>query len=67
MTLDWPTILGALGDGDRSIGLALGVARSTVRGWRAGGEPKHCDGELILQHWTKATGKPREQAPRQPR
>lgn len=40
----------------------VGVRRSTVYLWKQGGEPRHCDGEKLLQLWRNQTG--RDQAPR---
>lgn len=41
----------------------LGVPRSTLRGWMAGAEPKHGDGEALLLRWSCLTGKARAFAP----
>jgi hypothetical protein len=42
---------------------ALGQARGTLRGWIDGSEPKHADGERLLDRWCTLTGKAREFAP----
>lgn len=70
--VDWPTILGdiayLLGDVDpmnRSVRIAcservlaerLETARSTLKGWLDGSEPKHSDGERIIAEWCVLTG-----------
>lgn len=41
----------------------LNVARGTLRGWMEGSEPKHSDGEKLLDRWRVLTGKSREFAP----
>lgn len=45
------------------LAAALGVARGTVRGWMDGSEPKHGDGERLLDRWCRLTGKSRIFAP----
>lgn len=42
---------------------AIGQARGTLRGWIDGSEPKHADGEVLLDRWCKLSGKAREFAP----
>jgi hypothetical protein len=42
---------------------AIGQARGTLRGWIDGSEPKHADGEALLDRWCKLSGKAREFAP----
>lgn len=79
--IDWTAVLDdlahLLGDVDESnrdvrvpcstvrLADALGVARGTLRGWLDGSEPRHIDGEAVLQRWCVLTGKAREFAPRE--
>ncbi len=42
---------------------AIGQARGTLRGWIDGSEPKHADGEALLDRWCKLSGKAREFVP----
>lgn len=41
----------------------LGVPRGTLRGWTAGSEPPHTDGEKLLVVWCRLTGQARTFAP----
>lgn len=77
--IDWPMLLGdiayLLGEPDpvnaevrvpcsqERLAGALGVARGTLRGWMDGSEPKHGDGELLLDRWCQLTCKARVFAP----
>lgn len=79
MRLDWPRILDdiahCLGDPHhvnpdvRSpaslvvVSVYLDVPRGTLRGWLAGAEPRHADGEALLVAWCRLTGKARTFAP----
>lgn len=51
--------------GSRAVADHLHVKRSTIMRWWSGAEPRHLDGELVLEHWTKLTGKDRAFAPRE--
>jgi hypothetical protein len=77
--IDWPALLDelaiVLGEPDPVSGRqvpvstvvlaeSLGVARGTLRGWLDGSEPKHQDGERLLDRWCSLTGKARVFAPR---
>ena len=44
-----------------------GIARTTLMYWRDGAEPKHSDGETIIEVWEKVTGKCRKDVPFQRR
>jgi hypothetical protein len=48
---------------ETQLARSLEVARSTLRGWVDGAEPRHCDGERILMRWAELTGKTRAFAP----
>ena len=37
----------------------LDVPKSTIISWKAGVEPKHADGERLIQLWEQVTGKQR--------
>lgn len=41
----------------------LGVARGTLRGWIDGSEPKHADGERLIDLWCRLVSKSREFVP----
>lgn len=65
--IDWFRVLADLNyQGLRSQQIAdrIQVARTTVVGWKQGAEPKHADGETLLELWVAITGKPRKYAPR---
>jgi hypothetical protein len=69
--INWPAVLSdigyQLGDGEpcslSMLARELGIARMTLQGWIDGSEPKHADGEQLLDRWRSLTGKPREFAP----
>lgn len=78
-TIDWPKLIVdmayLLGDVDEShpdsrvpcsevqLAAALDVPRTTLRNWLDGSEPKHGQGEMMLERWCKLTGKNRAFAP----
>lgn len=37
---------------------SIGVADNTLRGWKYGSEPAHCDGERLLCLWHSVTNRP---------
>ncbi|MDO8298457.1 hypothetical protein [Lacisediminimonas sp.] len=41
----------------------LDVAKSTMLGWKAGAEPRHADGELLIVLWIQVTGEARDALP----
>ncbi|MCI1005221.1 hypothetical protein [Herbaspirillum sp. C7C8] len=41
----------------------LHIPKTTLLGWKDGAEPKHFDGERLIQLWTDVTGQKREQLP----
>lgn len=41
----------------------LGFPRGTLRNWIDGSEPRHSDGEALLAHWCRLTGKARTFVP----
>jgi hypothetical protein len=77
--IDWPRLLEdiayMLGEVDESnpaartpvstarLAVLLATPRGTLIGWMDGSEPKHADGERLIDRWRVLTGKPREFAP----
>jgi hypothetical protein len=77
--IDWPRLLGdlqyLLGEpatdgsgvviiaGTPTLATYLGVKRTTLVGWIDGAEPKHSQGERLIEAWTRLSGKPREFTP----
>lgn len=77
--IDWPSLLGdiayMLGEIDPAnptvrepvntsrLAILLHTPRGTLIGWLEGSEPKHADGERLIDRWLVLTGKPREFAP----
>lgn len=41
----------------------IGVPKTTLLGWKTGAEPKHADGERLINLWQSVTDKPRDQLP----
>ncbi len=75
-SIDWPKLLEdlaiLLGEQNQPCSVfelahQLSVPRGTLRGWIDGSEPKHADGEKLLDRWRALSGKPREFAPLEPR
>jgi len=82
-SIDWPKLLEeialCLGEPDPQragqrvacstlqLSEQLGVPRGTLRGWLDGSEPKHGEGERLVQRWAALTGKAALFAPRQTR
>lgn len=79
--VDWPTLLGELalllGEPDvngirapvteRKLAEHLDIPRMTIHGWINGSEPKHADGEQLIERWCKLTSKDRLFVPQQRR
>jgi hypothetical protein len=42
----------------------LHIPLGTVRGWKDGSEPKHCDGVRLLELWQAITGRGYEDRPK---
>ena len=60
--VDWFRVLTDLhyrGLRSQVIADRIGVARSTILGWKQGAEPKHADGELLLALWMHVTERAR--------
>lgn len=45
--------------GIREVARQLDVPYGTLRNWQDGSEPRHSDGEKIIAHWCRLTGKAR--------
>lgn len=63
---DWFRVLVDLQDGgcgNTDVAEYLGVARSTLRGWKDGSEPSHHDGMRLLELWQAITGHSYERRP----
>lgn len=65
--IDWFRLLDDLaraGVPVSSVAMHTRAPRSTILGWKQGAEPKHRDGELLLDLWIAKTGQSRHEAPR---
>lgn len=65
--IDWfrvITDLGRCGIPSQLIADSIGVAKSTLLGWKQGAEPKHGDGEKLVAFWCQVTERPREALPK---
>lgn len=63
---DWFRILVDLQRADcpnADVAAYLGVAASTLRGWKEGSEPAHCDGARLIELWQAITGQGYEDRP----
>ncbi|WP_368640590.1 hypothetical protein ABRZ04_05255 [Castellaniella ginsengisoli] len=64
--IDWNAIFLTLrreGYTVRDVADIVGIPTSTIKGWMAGSEPRHQDGETIIQFWCEAADRPRESVP----
>lgn len=64
--IDWFQViadLGRLGVPSQMIADSVGVAKSTLLGWKQGAEPKHGDGERLIAFWCRVTERQREALP----
>ena len=64
--IDWNRVFLTLrheGYTTNDVSSIVGIPRSTIDGWMSGAEPRHQDGETIIQFWSEATGLPRESLP----
>ena len=64
--IDWFRVLMDLryaGMSERDVAGRIGVAASTVRGWKMGSAPSHEDGERLVMLWRAVTGKARDELP----
>jgi hypothetical protein len=64
--VDWFRVLADLqyaGCSNSGVAACLNIPAGTLRGWKEGSEPRHCDGVRLVSLWSEVTGKPREAAP----
>ena len=64
--VDWFRVLAdlqILGISTLDASKRLGIPEATVRGWKGGAEPRHVDGEALLEFWCECTGKTRAGRP----
>ena len=58
--VDWFAVLCDLkrcGFAAQGVAEEIGVAKSTLFGWKQGAEPKHGDGERLIAFWCRASGR----------
>jgi hypothetical protein len=63
---DWFRVLADLhsaGVPNSTVADYLQIPQGTVRGWKSGSEPRHHDGEQLLEVWILVTGKARTDRP----
>lgn len=68
--IDWFRVLADLrraGLSTIAVGSQLQVPDSTIRGWKMGSEPRHADGESLVDLWMRVLGRQRAQLPKQGR
>lgn len=66
MRVDWPRVLVELderGMSTRAAAKMLGIGKRTVGGWKHGVEPRHCNGEELVELWCDVCEKTREDLP----
>lgn len=64
--IDWNRVFLMLrreGYTTRDVSSIVGVPRSTITGWMSGSEPRHREGETVIQFWCETTGQSREGLP----
>ena len=64
--IDWGEILLDLrrqGIGLLEVAQRIRIAKSTVYDWSRGAEPRHYDGEALIQLWMEVTGRDRSDLP----
>jgi len=64
--IDWFQVISDLGRRGFPLQLiaeSIGVAKSTLIGWKQGAEPKHGDGEKLVGFWCRVMEKPRDDLP----
>jgi hypothetical protein len=65
--VDWFQVITGLsraGFSPQSVADEVGVARTTLLGWKQGAEPRYTEGERLVAFWCQATGKDRNTLPR---
>lgn len=64
--VDWFRVLTELkrhGIAHSGIRGAIGIPESTLQGYKTGSEPKHVDGERLIEFWCQVTGRTRAELP----
>ncbi|XMB47414.1 hypothetical protein QQ999_16005 [Pseudomonas fluorescens] len=64
--VDWFTVITGLsraGYSPQSIADAIGVARTTLLGWKQGAEPRYTEGERLVSLWCRAMRRDRSKLP----
>jgi len=64
--VDWFQVITGLsraGYSSQSVADAVGVARTTLIGWKQGAEPRYTEGDRLVLLWCEITGKDRTQLP----
>lgn len=64
---DWFRVLVDLdrrGLSNQGVADVLDVPLATLRGWKAGSEPNHYDGDRLLELWQEQIGLPLKERPR---
>ncbi len=65
--IDWFQVisdLGPRGFPSQLVADSIGVAKSTLLGWKQGAEPKHGDGERLAAFWCRVMDRPRDALPK---
>ena len=68
--IDWFMVFRALkaeGYSYYSVSSLIGIPKNTLCGWADGAEPKHADGEKLIQFWCETMSKERTELPMAPR
>jgi hypothetical protein len=64
--IDWFQVISDLGQRgfpSQLVADSIGVAKSTLLGWKQGAEPKHGDGERLAGFWCRVMDRPRGALP----
>lgn len=65
-SIDWFQVINEIsraGIPMQAISESIGVARTTLIGWKQGAEPRHSEGDRLLTFWTNVTGRDRTAVP----
>ena len=64
--VDWFKVITGLtkaGYSLNTVSAAVGVARTTLIGWKQGAEPRYTEGERLVSFWSQVTGRDRNSLP----
>lgn len=64
--VDWFKVITGLtktGYSLNTVSAAVGVARTTLIGWKQGAEPRYTEGERLVSFWSQVTGRDRKALP----